>query len=406
MRKHLFLFSILISTFGIAQSQNQITIGLVDSIYSDVLKEQRKVFIYLPEKIDSSKTSKYPVIYLLDGSVYFTSISSIVQQMSSFGATSFPKSIVVAIPNTDRDRDLTPDDPTKNYIDSTGIIRFTAFLENELIPFIDSIYPTLPYRTLVGHSLGGSFVINTLLDHPELFTNYLAIDPGMKFHDYEFYKKALKTLRINKYEGKSLFLTVANTMPEDMDTSTVLKDTSWITSTIRTNLLFAKNLDRISNNKLDYRWSYYPDENHISVHTISAYEGLKYFFRWNMIDLDKIIRTDPSISSESFYKRIIDHYQIVSHKLGYEILPDWDQINDLGYYFLKREDIEGAALFFAFNLDKHPENSNSWDSMGDYYVAKSLEEKATEMFTRAIEIDGNRYSIQKLEELNRQTAEE
>jgi hypothetical protein len=37
----------------------------------------------------------------------------------------------------------------------------------------------IPYRVLVGHSLGGPMAINTLINHTDLFSAYLAIDPGM-----------------------------------------------------------------------------------------------------------------------------------------------------------------------------------------------------------------------------------
>src|SRR5690606_33241287 len=175
----------------------------------------------------------YPVLYLLDGETYFYSLSGIVKQLSSFGTTSCPESIIVAIPNSDRSRDLTPYDPETKTPDSSGIEKFTRFLKEELIPFVDKKYSTLPHRTLIGHSLGGSFVIHALINHQNLFTNYLAIDPGLKSHNYRFFNYALEKLKENKYNDISLFLTVANTMPENMDTIAVLKDTTDMTSTIR-----------------------------------------------------------------------------------------------------------------------------------------------------------------------------
>ena len=404
MKKYLILTFVFISTLCCnAQEQNDITIGIIDSIYSKVLQEQRKIWIYLPQSLTASSQSKYPVLYLLDGDAYFYSLSGIVKQLSSFGTTSYPESIIVAIPNTNRKRDLMPDDPMGGMLDSSGIEKFTVFLENELIPFINNKYPTLQYRTLIGHSLGGSFVINTLINHQNLFTNYLAIDPGLKFHDYRFFNNAIKKLKQGKYEGKSLFLTVANTMPEGMDTLTALKDTTWTTSNIRSNLNFAKTINQFTHNSLDYQWRYCPEENHLSVPTISEYYGLKYFFRWNTLDLDMIIRTNPNISGESFLSKVLKHYQNISEKLEFETFPDQEQMNDLGYYYLQKEDFDGAMLFFKYNIDNYPNSSGSYDSMGDYYLAKSQQEKAIEMFNKAIEIDGNAYSKEKLGEMNRKT---
>lgn len=403
MMKYLIIvFTVLIPYFSSvhAQDKSSIVIGKIDSIYSDALQEQRKLWIYLPESFGTSIDSKYPVLYLLDGDVYFFSLSGIVRQLSSFGATDCPESIIIAIPNTNRNRDLTPYDPEDSIASSNGIERFTEFIGTELIPYIDKKYQTLQHRTLIGHSLGGSFVINTLVNHQNLFTNYLAIDPGLKFHDYRFFNQAMKNIEQKSYEGKSLFLTVANTMPEGMDTVAALKDTTWITSTIRSNLHFAKAIDDITSNHLDYQWRYYSNENHMSIPTISVYDGLKYFFRWNALDLDKIIRTNPQISGEAFFEKVIDHYKNITKKLGHEVLPNQEQVNDLGYYYLQKEDFKGAFLFFSSNLSNYPGSSSCYDAMGDYYVTQGQNEKAANFFKEAIEIDGSPFIKEKLDKLN------
>lgn len=53
------------------------------------------------------------------------------------------------------------------------------FIGTELIPRIDSLYPTTPYRILSGHSLGGFMVVNTLAHHADLFSIYIAVDPSL-----------------------------------------------------------------------------------------------------------------------------------------------------------------------------------------------------------------------------------
>ena len=104
---------IVITTFilclcfkGIAQfnqnNEKQIVIGKVDSLYSNILQEQREIWIHLPEDFDNSK--QYPVIYVLDASQNFYVISGMQKQLTPF---KIPKSIIVGITNTDRTRDFT-----------------------------------------------------------------------------------------------------------------------------------------------------------------------------------------------------------------------------------------------------------------------------------------------------------
>src|SRR6201999_1400890 len=90
---------------------------------------------------------------------------------------------------------------------------FTAFIEKELMPHIDSLYPTAPYRILIGHSLGGLMVINTMVNHPNLFSAYIAIDPSMWWDDRKLLQQTATVLTREKFTGKTLFLAIANTMP-------------------------------------------------------------------------------------------------------------------------------------------------------------------------------------------------
>jgi predicted alpha/beta superfamily hydrolase len=101
--------------------------------------------------------------------------------------------IVIGITNTNRDRDLKP--TIKNLKgnpnpDSGGGDNFMNFIEKELIPHIDSIYPTAPYRIFSGHSLGGLTVINTFLNNTQLFNAYIAIDPSLWWNNQALVKQA------------------------------------------------------------------------------------------------------------------------------------------------------------------------------------------------------------------------
>ena len=178
---------------GNGQNTDQFVIGIADSIYSEVLDENRRVLVHLPYNINDTIASrkKYPVLYLLDGIGYMYTgrmytVAGLLRYRSGW-IDLFPNMIIVGIQNTNRWRDMTPTVTDKFPAD--GIIpedvilgggdNFTLFIENELIPFIDDKYPTSPYRTLIGGSLSGLMVINTLLNHPHIFNSYIAMDPSL-----------------------------------------------------------------------------------------------------------------------------------------------------------------------------------------------------------------------------------
>jgi hypothetical protein len=71
MRTYKILFVVIIislSLKGVAQSsphnEGQIVIGKVDNLYSEILQEQREIWIYDPKYLD--RTKQYPVLYVLD----------------------------------------------------------------------------------------------------------------------------------------------------------------------------------------------------------------------------------------------------------------------------------------------------------------------------------------------------
>jgi predicted alpha/beta superfamily hydrolase len=170
MKKTLsFLVFLLLAVISQAQSSKDIVIGKLDSIQSKTLNEKRKIWVHVPAGASSGQ--RYPVVYLLDGDAHFTSVVGMIEQLSTVNGNSIcPEMIVVAIPNTDRTRDLTPTHAgVSGYVDSNfvrtsgGGEKFLAFIEKELMPHIDSLYPTAPYKMLIGHSLGGLIVIHTTL---------------------------------------------------------------------------------------------------------------------------------------------------------------------------------------------------------------------------------------------------
>jgi uncharacterized protein len=188
------IFIILILTFSstLIFGQNKKTenskpfvLGVIDEIQSKELAEKRVLNIYLPEGYNQNDTTKYPVIYLLDGSADedFIHIVGLVQFNSFEWINQVPKSIVVGIATVDRRRDFTfpttIEEDKKTYPTTGHSDKFISFIEKELQPYIENKYKTNTSKTIIGQSLGGLLATEILLKKPTLFNKYIIISPSL-----------------------------------------------------------------------------------------------------------------------------------------------------------------------------------------------------------------------------------
>ena len=190
-------FIFFIHQFGKAQIDNNqqylIKTGIVDSLYSEILNESRKIYIQVPASYNPSGNQKYPVVIILDGEIFLPTVND-VQNYYSGGYT--PEMVLVGIANDkNRVRDLTTSSITTKYgmpfNEKNGEAdKFREFISEELIQYIEDKYPITNYRTLVGHSYGGLFTIYTLINHSHLFSNYLAIDPSLDWDSQKLLTEA------------------------------------------------------------------------------------------------------------------------------------------------------------------------------------------------------------------------
>ena len=396
MRKSLFfLFFSFLLCHGFAQTNNKIVIGTIDSVNSKILHEQRKIWVYVPNSVgpDVYAKAKYPVIYLLDGDAHFYSVVGMIQQLSSVnGNTICPEMIVVGIPNTDRTRDLTPThvdvDPmmmndSNASRTSGGGEKFIAFIEKELMPHIDSAYPTLPYKTFIGHSLGGLTVMNTLINHKDLFNAYVAIDPSMWWDKKALLHEAADVLPKENYQNKTLFLAIANTMSKGMDTAKVRNDTALFSRHIRSILSLNDLLQQNRNNGLSYDYKYYINDNHGSVPLIATYDALHFIFSFYNFQLTP---DDFMNFSMETVTKVEKHYADVSKHFGFTYNPPENMVNNLAYLAMSQKKLPEAEHLLSLNLVNYPTSFNAWDSMGDLQMAEGKKEKAIEYYQKALTI--------------------
>ncbi|MBF9239197.1 alpha/beta hydrolase [Hymenobacter sp. BT683] len=411
MKLFLLLFLLVGPTLAQAQTvkNNAIVIGRVDSVTSVVLKEKRPLWVYVPASAGDPTylPQRYPVVYLLDGDAHFAAVTAMIQQLSQMPNTVCPEMMVVGIPNTNRTRDLTPSRPASadwlpaaELKSAGGGENFTAFLEKELIPYIDAYYPTTAHRTLIGHSFGGLLVLNTLVHHPGLFENYVALDPSMFWDGEKLLKQAHDALAQPRFAGRALFVASANST--GLDSLRVLKDLSVGGEFTRAKWKLRDELGRNRRNGLRSAYKYYPADTHNTLPLLATYDALHFLFQPYALSpaVTNELGTPAANSPVNGAVLLTDHYRQVSAQAGYPVLPPESFVNQLAYYWLSQAGQSARALdLFQLNVRNYPTSFNVHDSLGDYYQGQGQPTLAIASFAKALKLQERPLTRQKMTQL-------
>ncbi|MBT5419931.1 MAG: alpha/beta hydrolase, partial [Candidatus Cloacimonetes bacterium] len=302
------------------KDDSAITLGETATINSEILDQDRELLIYLPDGYEKS-TTNYPVLYLIDGGFHFLHVSSVVQYLSSRGM--MQQTIVVAIKNIDRNKDFLPTN-VERVPTSGGAENFLNFISNELFTYIESNYRTTPYKTLVGHSYGGTFTTYTFLQKPNTFDSYIAISPYLHWDEQLLVTQAETILPAGYDKNKFFYMTLGDEPPY---IPAIDKFVSLINDKSPTNL--------------DFTYTQMISETHNSIPHLTVYYGLeKLYSGWNL----------PQTKYEEGLSAIDEHYNMISNKFNYNVETPEFVINMLGYNYLLKEEFEKAIEVFQENV--------------------------------------------------------
>ncbi len=162
-----------------------------EAFHSRYLPRDRTVLVYLPPDYDTESADRYPVLYLHDGQNVFDRATSFgeewevdesAQRLITEGE--IEPLIIVGIYNTGEHRldEYTPtpeaDEGRGGHADDYG-----RMLVEELKPFIDTTYKTLPSAAMGGSSLGGLLTMHLGLRYPTAFSRLAVLSPSIWWDD-------------------------------------------------------------------------------------------------------------------------------------------------------------------------------------------------------------------------------
>jgi predicted alpha/beta superfamily hydrolase len=325
-------------------------------INSEILKEERKLVIYLPDDYHTSE-NHYPVLYLLDGGTHFHHATGAVNFLSQYGK--IPDMIVVSVINVDRNRDFSPVHD-ESIPTSGGAEKFLGFMSEELIPSLDSDYRTTGFNVLMGHSFGGTFAVYALLTKPEVFDAYIAISPYLQFADNYLVKESMVSLRPYEKSRKYFYMTVGDE-PDYFDPLEA----------------FSSTLEQKTAGTVTFKYVKMPSEDHASVPYISLFKGIRFIFSDWQLPREKFAEGLEAIDA---------HYAKVSAAYGQKVETPENVINLLGYTYLRNDQIDTAITVFSENVKRYPGSANVYDSLGEAYEKNSQFKLAGKNYQKAYDL--------------------
>jgi predicted alpha/beta superfamily hydrolase len=343
-------------------------------LFSKIMNAKRMIWIHTPAGYDQSSDT-YPVLYLLDGSIHFKYVSEMVEFLSNTERNRIPEMIVVAILSDDRASDFTPI-ADSGISSSGGGEHFLHFIQDELMPFVNTHYRTQPYRILAAHSLGGLFALYAKEYAPVLFQSEILISPAFYGLNMKIYSGFPDFLKTHPQLSGDMYITIGNE-PGSKGRIDTLED-------------YLKNFSPTG-----FRWSgkAYPEEDHFSLPYKSIYDGLKFIYAdWfmNVWDNQNLLTN----------KVIEDRFGKISAHFGYAITPSEDFINACGYRQLNAKHFDQAIELFRQNIKNHPASFNVYDSMGEAYMDIGNKKLAIENYEKSVAInphnEGGKHMLEKL----------
>ncbi|MBK7433185.1 MAG: alpha/beta hydrolase [Chitinophagaceae bacterium] len=278
---------ILLSVFFVQQAFSQaidpmrvnpvksFALGIIEEIHSVQLAENRVLNIYFPEGYDQKDTTRYPVVYLLDGSADedFIHIVGLFQFNNFPWINRVPRSIVVGIASVDRKRDFTfptsIESDQKRNPTAGHSANFIAFIEKELQPFVNRNYKATDERTLIGQSLGGLLATEILFRKPALFSRYIIVSPSLWWDDASLLKQRSEILKPGYDRRTDIYIGVGKEGLAPGDSPHVME--------VDANLL-ADKLIAAGNKNLRVYFDYLPDEDHATVSHQAVFNALRLLY--------------------------------------------------------------------------------------------------------------------------------
>lgn len=137
----------------------------------------RAFTVVTPPSYESSPEKKYPTLVLLDGEYLLDPFEGALKYGNYWD--DLPEMIIIAIHQNNGDTRFTDSKFDDAGFPSGSGSQFFEFIGQELFPYLESKYRTLPFRVIAGHDTTAGFLNFYLYKDNPIFNGYISLAPEM-----------------------------------------------------------------------------------------------------------------------------------------------------------------------------------------------------------------------------------
>ena len=165
---------------------------------SKILKNKRRIFVYLPPRADLLRGPSLPVLYMQDGQNVFSNtchevpfqwnLDQVANRLIERGR--IPRLLIVGLANTPHRESEYTHEHCKRFKTGGRADRYLDFVTEEVMPFIKENFPINPLRTATafgGSSLGGLLALYAAFTRSRHFGRFIATSPSVWWNNFSIF---------------------------------------------------------------------------------------------------------------------------------------------------------------------------------------------------------------------------
>jgi hypothetical protein len=140
-------------------------------------------------------------------------------------------------------------------------------------------------------------------------------------------------------------------------------------------------------NALNFKYAHYPEESHGTVPIKSYYDGLRFIYKgWHL----------PRLSDEEVNRVIVmKHYNSLSERFGYKILPNEAYFDGWGQWLIKNpKTLDRGISLLQMNADNYSSSEKAIAALAAAYAIKGEKKKAIDLYKKASKLNPHSNEIE------------